>query len=309
MKFTLALAALGVSACASPMRAPKVLVVGVDGLRPDQLQQATTPVIDGLIEQGAVSYTATNAWTADDPWNGHSATNWGVLLTGLSPRTTDLTANGDEQHLVNDDGEDGFRSLFGHLKHHDPAIETAVFNTWPGIGMQPGTILGSCRSSVDQHFSSVAETSSAERDMETTRATVSALGSDCDVLFVHLSQADSAGHAHTYDDPRYRASIEELDRLIGEMLRAIEQRGEREHERWLILLSTDHGGMSDSGGHADNTQLLVHTIPLLVSGDAVPHGATIGATSLYDVTPTVLAWMGVDPGPLGLDGRVVAIGE
>ena len=35
---------------------PHVLVIGIDGLRPDAMQKAKTPNIDALIQNGAVSF-------------------------------------------------------------------------------------------------------------------------------------------------------------------------------------------------------------------------------------------------------------
>ncbi|MCZ6598215.1 MAG: alkaline phosphatase family protein [Planctomycetota bacterium] len=299
--------ALLLASCAGASVERKALIIGIDGLRPGQLQAAVTPHIDAIVANGAVSYVATNAWTPERAWNGHSATNWGVLLTGLSPATTDLTANGDEDHRIDDDGwsEGKHRSLFGHLKRHDPAIETAVFNTWSGIGMKPGTILGSSHTVVDHHFSSEAETTSAERDVETVDATFAALlEADPDVIFLHLCQCDSAGHSHTYEDPRYRAAIENVDALVGRVMEALAIRAQDHHESWLVLITTDHGGESDSTGHGDNSLELVHTIPFIVSAEEIADGADIGTPSLYDVTPTVLSWMGVDPG-VPLDGGAV----
>ena len=283
---------------------PRALIIGIDGLRPDQLAAAHTPTIDALAARGAIAWDATNAWTADDAWNGHSATNWGVLLTGVSPRTADLTHNGDTEHLVDDDGdEEGLvRTMFGHAKRANPEAQTACFNTWGGIGMEPGTILAAARTSVDMHFSSRSESSSAERDAETVQAALEALtgtgrfsSADVDLMFVHISQVDAAGHAHTYDDPSYRASIEEVDALVGQLLAAIEGRENRKKEDWLVILSTDHGGPSDEYNHADNDDPQVRTIPFVMALDGIlPGTLDLNGASLYDITPTVLDWMEVE---------------
>lgn len=306
-------ASLLLAGCAAHAR--KVLIVGVDGLRADQLAQAETPTLDALAATGALRLDATNAWTPEEPFNGHSATNWGVLLTGVAPAESGLTANGDDEHFIDDDAEPGSKTrvatLFGWIKAFDPQKETGAFHTWAGIGLERGTILGNARSAVDLHFSSRADRPSAERDRETLDATVEALlgrgrfsRADPDVVFVHLSAVDAAGHAHTYDDPVYRASIEAVDALIAELLAALAQRPSRPREDWLVLLSTDHGGPADEMGHADNSDPAVHTIPFLVSGDGVlPQHWDLAGVTLYDVTPTVLDWMGVEVPRGALAGR------
>ena len=327
-----AAALLVASSCA--VARPKVLVIGVDGLRPDQLGIASTPAVDELVANGAIALDATNAWTPDETWNGHSATNWGVLLTGVSPELSGLTQNGDAEHTVSDDGwletlserEEDLHSaisaaslgaeserprtgevvptVFGRLKHRRHDSETGCFNTWPGIGVAPGTVLGSSRSAVDCFFSPANDDgarSSAERDRDTIDAAVEALtgagrfgGADVDLTFVHLSQCDAAGHAGDYASEPYRASIEAADALIGELLDAIDARATRREEQWLVIVTTDHGGRSDAGEHADNTDPLVRTIPLIVSADGIlPNRIDLSRSSLYDVAPTVLAWLGL----------------
>ena len=42
----------------SAAREPKVLIIGIDGVRPDALQAAETPAIDALIANGCVAFDA-----------------------------------------------------------------------------------------------------------------------------------------------------------------------------------------------------------------------------------------------------------
>ena len=197
-------------------------------------------------------------------------------------------------------------TVFGRLKHRRHDAETGCFNTWPGIALGPGSILERSRASVDCVYSpadepGAADRPAAERDRDTTDAAIEALsgagrfgGADVDLTFVHLSQCDAAGHAGDYASEPYRASIEAADALIGELLDAIDARATRREEQWLVIVTTDHGGRSDAGEHADNTDPLVRTIPLSVSADGIlPNRIDLSRSSLYDVAPTVLAWLGL----------------
>jgi arylsulfatase A-like enzyme len=87
-----------------------------------------------------------------------------------------------------------------------------------------------------------------------------------------------------------------VDALVGEMLAAIRSRASRRDERWLVLVTTDHGGLDEAGEHVDNADPRVHTIPLLIAADGVlPGKLDLRGASLYDVAPTVLDWLGVPP--------------
>ncbi len=304
------------AACATPpstpQRARKALIIGIDGLRADQAGQAATPALDTITANGAIPRTGTNAWTAERAWNGDSATNWGVLLTGVSPARTGLEANGDARHAIADDTAalGSVRSLFGHLRMRGAGVETAVFHTWPGIGIGPGTVLQASASAIDHHFCPGGSAPAAARDDRTTAAVVDALtgtgafaGANPDVLFVHLSQVDAAGHAHGYDAAEYRTAIENTDALVGAILDAVAARTSRDEEDWLVLVTADHGGPDGQTSHGDNSDPQVYTVPFWIGGDARGEVWTTEAATLYDVTPTVLQWMGVPPQHMAFDGH------
>ena len=82
----------------------------------------------------------------------------------------------------------------------------------------------------------------------------------------------------------------------------IEQRPQRAREEWLVLITSDHGGPIDSTDHANNRDPEVHTIPFILAAEGVAAGLELGVPTLYDVAPTVLAWMGVPVAPLELSG-------
>ena len=52
------IAAVALILCAVPLgaqRTPKVLLIGIDGVRPDVLREVATPNLDALIQAGAFS--------------------------------------------------------------------------------------------------------------------------------------------------------------------------------------------------------------------------------------------------------------
>jgi predicted AlkP superfamily pyrophosphatase or phosphodiesterase len=305
MKRIILVMALLSAAClaSSQHRVRRVLIIGVDGLRPDMMMQANTPFFDSLMRTGAVSLRATNAWTPEKAWNGHSATNWGALLTGLSPETTDLTANGDGVHSV----DAGHHSLFGHLKKADPSIVTGVFNTWGGIGMAKDTILQASGNLVDHHYHSTdGEMSSADRDVLTVAAASKVIKeTDLAAAFIHLSACDAAGHGFNYDSPQYIQAVEHIDLLCSRLYRALRSRKTFAQEDWLIMLSADHGGPDGQSGHGDNTNPQVYTVPFIAHGGPITAGLSIGKPSLYDMTPSALAWVLGPESANGLAGRPV----
>ena len=61
---------------------PHLLVIGIDGLRPDAMQQAKTPNIDTLIQNGAVSFQCQFLGERYRK-NDVTAPGWSSVLTGV----------------------------------------------------------------------------------------------------------------------------------------------------------------------------------------------------------------------------------
>ena len=309
---------LGLAACAgnppdeaAQRNSARVLVIGVDGLRPDQMLAADAPRLQALQAEGIHFPDATNTWRPDAPSNGHSTPNWAALLTGRLPGATGLRVNGDLERPDDPDRRvddrslsgDVVRTIFWHAKKGGAAASTAVFNTWWGIGLAEGTILGRSAPYVDHHVLPGGEGDSSVRDVATAAASARSLAKKGpELTFVHLGQVDSAGHAYTYESPETRAAIERVDALVGTLLDAIASRPTRADERWLVVVTSDHGGPDDGTNHADNGDVNTRRIPLILWGDDLPSRSLRTTGRLVDVAPTVLEWLGADVEGVPFDG-------
>ena len=78
-------------------------------------------------------------------------------------------------------------------------------------------------------------------------------------------------------------------------------------EKWLIIVSTDHGGKGKGhGGGQDEPEIL--TTFMIVSGEGVQAGPVSQQTYLVDVPVTGLAHLGLSIDPAWkLDGQVVGL--
>ena len=87
-------------------------------------------------------------------------------------------------------------------------------------------------------------------------------------IFVHLDDPDYAGHAFGFSPfvfP-YLDSIEEMDALVGLMLDALESREAYTEENWLVLVTTDHGGIGTSHG---GNSIEERRVFVIASGESV----------------------------------------
>lgn len=92
--------------------------------------------------------------------------------------------------------------------------------------------------------------------------------------FVHYGELDEVGHESGWESPRWSRALEDLDRQLGQLLAALDSHPSLAG-RTVLLLTADHGGRLK--GHSNNYQRENYTIPFLVWGKGVAHGAELYA--------------------------------
>jgi len=238
----------------------KVLFIGIDGCRPDALTFASTPNIDVLIANSTYSLDAMNGGIT---WSGPG---WSNLLCGVR----------EDKHGVTDNFFFGanytdYPHFFNRIEEYDPSMVTASFTTWWPLDL---IILDL----VDVKY---ALEYSLGGDAIVSDSLVGYLGSgDPDVIFMYFGDVDAAGHAYGFDPnvPEYISALETTDDHIGKLLSAIDNRSNIVNENWLIIVSTDHGGIGLGHG---GTSFVEENIFVIVSGDAVPNQVII-RNSVFD---------------------------
>ncbi len=280
---------LGCGSGGDAVESQHVLVVGVDGLRVDALQQAATPALDGLIADGAVTYDGFAGGELGEITEQptFSGPGWSSILTGVW-----IDKHGVEFNVFDDARFDDYPHFFARVREMKPDAYLSSFVTWAPINE---SILASADADVAY---SPDTNDSSEGDIAVTAAVVSHLGSETpDVVFVHLDEVDHQGHVSGYSTmiPEYVGAVEAVDTQIGEMLEAIRGRETYAVEDWLIIVTSDHGGLGNGhGGQSDDER----TIALITSGGSVQIARVIspgpGQTA---VPPTVMKHLGLEVDP------------
>jgi len=259
----------------------KVLIIGIDGCRPDALLEAKTPSLDKLWQNGAYSF---NAKTDDLSWSGVC---WTGMLTGVWKDKHKVMGN---QYL--DPNIKEYPHFFNLAKQQQPELRTYSIANWSPVHK----ILQDNDATVVKHkltdglvARSVARTLKRE---------------DVDVMFVHLDNVDHAGHDYGYatDNSKYINAIEKTDKKIGRIVKALKKRKNYANENWLILVSTDHGGSGNNHGEAIPEHT---TIFYIASGKDVEKGEIKKQVNVIDVAVTALEHLNVKiKDEWNLDGKV-----
>lgn len=275
---------------------PKILLIGIDGVRPDVLADVPTPNIDSLAATGAFTATARTGMPSV------SGPGWSSMLTGVWP----------EKHGVVDNDFGGKRydlypDFLTRIERIRPELATFAVVDWKPLGFAEDS-LPTISDRVDvKHVLDGYEVGWAAADDSSVALAVTHLAvADPDALFVYLGNPDEVSHEHESIGREYRDAIALADRQVGRLVAAVKARPAYAREDWLILVSTDHGRTVE-GGHGGDTPE-ERTIFFLASGPSAVVGTPPDTVRIVDVAVTALAHLGFPADPAwGLDGKVVGI--
>lgn len=277
-------------------RTPKLLLIGIDGVRADVLADVSTPNIDALASGG--TFTARTRTTTPSV----SGPSWSSMLTGVWPEKHGVTDNefGGRRY-------DEYPGFLTRMEQVRPELSTFAVVDWvPLMQLEGGsTVVGS---EVDRReLLDGYEVGWAEADARATGLTVEHLSTaDPDALFVYLGNPDETSHQAGSIGMEYREAIALSDEHVGRIVGAVRARPTFPTENWLVIVSTDHGRTSE-GGHGGDSPVEMTTF-ILTSGPGAAVGAFNGESFIVDVAVTALTHMGIDIDPeWGLDGKAVGL--
>ncbi|MBL4902840.1 MAG: alkaline phosphatase family protein [Desulfocapsa sp.] len=259
----------------------KTILVIIDGCRPDGLEQATTPNLDHMIDNGAHTL---NASTVSPPITlpVHFS-----IFTSLTPIGHNVLSNTGSPTPSTD-----ARSIIDVAK--DFGKKTAAFYSWEHFRnlSAPGSL---------DHSHFIKSSSVENCDIEIAQAAAAYLTSSSpDFCFVYFEGTDIAGHKTGWMSKEYLDAIEMADTAIGIILDELAQTNAS--DSYTIILHSDHGGRGHH--HMENTQEVM-TIPWLIFGPGVraKHRITENV-NIIDTAPTLATLMGI-PAHHTWQGRAV----
>jgi hypothetical protein len=261
----------------APAQIQHVVIISVDGLRPDALLAADAPTLDGLIARGAYSPNAQTV-KISETLPGHAS-----MLTGVIPEKHGI------QWGVPYIGWPGLnRPTLFSLAHE------AGFSTAMAFGKQKLNYLV-LPNSVDELFG--VDT----HDPEVKDQALKFIGAGLpNILFIHFPDVDRVGHSYGWMSSYQLEAITFVDGLIGEIVTALDRGSYLDST--LLIVTADHGGHGLRHGDDSPED---RTIPWLAVGPGVPQGIILTTTiNTYDTAPTALYALKL-PIPEGWDGRPI----
>ena len=213
----------------------KVLIIGLDGVRTDALQQANTPNLDALIATGFYTY---ESWHQGITVSGPS---WSTIMTGVEYNKHGVTSNSYSGSNYNTypyftkRAKDCLPNLYQvQIVQWAPMSDNVYNDAWD----QKIKVCDGCGAN------SVA---AAQTQLQNP---------NLDVLFVYFDECDLTGHATGFSplNPAYINAIQTVDGHIGSIISSLQSRPDYVAEDWIILITTDHGGIGTGHGGNTNTE-------------------------------------------------------
>ena len=228
----------------------KAIIIGYDGCRADVLTEMVDgeSAVDTLLDNGAsinLAYCGGVNYPATNTQDTSTAPGWCSILTGVWASEHGITANGITKSLEH-------KILLTTLVEENKIDSSSFITKWKGHFDRNNATYNEEKDYCEENNLNVSfnRLKNDEASHEYTLNEVSK--KDCaDFIFVIYEPTDSTGHNYgfTINNPRYKEAFNTADQYGFETINAIKQRATYDTEDWLIIITSDHGGIgTDHGG-------------------------------------------------------------
>ena len=229
----------------------KAIIIGYDGCRADVLTEMRDEksAIANLLQDGAsinLSYCGGVNYPTENTQDTSTAPGWCSILTGVWADKHGVTANGITKSLEH-------KTLLTTLVE-DEIIDSSTFITkWKGHFDRKNATYNDEKAYCEENNLNVSF-NRCKDDVASHEYTLNEVKkSDCaDFIFVIYEPTDSTGHGYgfTINNPRYKEAFKTADQYGLETIDAIKARATYDTEDWLIIITSDHGGIGTDHGDA-----------------------------------------------------------
>jgi predicted AlkP superfamily pyrophosphatase or phosphodiesterase len=253
----------------------RVLILSIDGFRPEAITMAPMPNLQELITRSAYSLNAQTIYPSST-LPAHSS-----MLSGMCPAKHGVTWN-------------------DYLPSKGYALGTDIFDLAHAAGLHTLMVVGK------EKLRQISEPASIDyfefindRDTVIAQTVITLIPQGFGLFFVHFPTPDFMGHEYGWLSPEQLSVLYRSDEALGTILATLDQAGMRQDT--LLIISADHGGHNTSHG---SSQIEDMTIPWIISGPGVKPGPLTTAINTTDTAATA-AWSLGLPLPEEWDGQPV----
>ena len=248
-----------------------VVVVSIDGLRPDAISASETPTLNRLAQEGSYTFSAATI----------------VPSKTLPSHTSMLTGQPPDVHGVSWNTNAGLKkrsvripTVFGVLRN-EGLVTAAFFSKSKFTSLQrPGSLdYSQAPGGWFGYWPADRTVRDIENYLENERP---------HLLFVHLGDPDHAGHESGWMSPKYGEAVKQVDASIAKLLAiAATSFGS---ENFTMIVTADHGGHDRDHGSSDPRDV---TIPWIAWGRGVSPATLARPVETVDTASTIVWLLGI----------------
>lgn len=253
-------------------RARRVIILSIDGLRPDAIQLAPMQNLLELMQNGAYSLAAQTTYPSVT-LSAHAS-----MLTGMCP----------SKHGVN---------WNDYIPENGFAQGTDLFDVASAAGLR--TDMYVTKKKLEQ-LTEPASLDNAvfvnDRDLVLMERLLDEFPADFGLMFIHFGISDGMGHSYGWLSSQQFSTLYRADQALGQLLDELDTRGLRGET--LIIITADHGGHQSTHGSNSPEDM---TIPWVASGAGVQPKPLTTRIHTMDTAATAAFALGL-PIPAEWDG-------
>lgn len=268
-----------------PAPCGRVILLVLDGLRPDAVPRFGLHHIAGLARRGAATMLARTVSPSV------TAAAMASLLTGAPPTVHGVASN--RFHLPRPRGPvDPLPRTLARAGYASSIFISAVPFGFNGLAQRISSHLGFTATSIGGRSADDVLGRAIPTLQEQRRG----------LVMMHWADADRAGHAEGWMSEPYADAARVLDGAVGSLMAMPEV---ADDPSTLVIALADHGGGGARSHEHDGAHPLDHTIPIILAGPAIRPGDLGSGHSILDLPPTICWALGV-PRPGSHAGSALA---
>lgn len=239
----------------------KAIIIGYDGCRADILaeMQDEHSAIGTMLEDGAsinLTYCGGVNYPEKNTQDTSTAPGWCSILTGQWADVHGITGNDITKSLDT-------KTLLTSLTE-EKVVDSASFITkWAGHFSRNNATYLLEKEYCEENNLNVAF-NKCDNDKASHEAALNEINkADCsDFIFVIYEPTDSTGHNYgfSFNNPGYKDAFKTADGYGYEDIEAIKARENYENEDWLIIITSDHGGIKTKHGDESIQERMTFTV-------------------------------------------------
>lgn len=244
--------------------ARRVIILSIDGLRPDAIPLAPMPTLMALMQNAAYSLSAQTI----------------RLSATLPAHASMITGTCLNKHGV--DWND-------YLPEKGFALGTDIFDLAHAAGLQTAMFVGK------EKLRQITEPNSTDifqfindRDLIVTENLIANFPADFRLLFIHFATTDDMGHVYGWLSGEQLSVIYRADQAIANILTELDAREIRNET--LFIITADHGGLGNSHTSGFPEDM---TIPWIAFGSGVKPKQLTSQVNTVDTAATAAYALGL----------------